>query len=75
MNAPEVALIVLACVCASAMFGLWLQSKLPKHHLATETKEIVRLVTGLIATISALVLSLLIPSANASYERGNEELI
>ena len=34
----------------------------------TETKDVVRLGTGLIGTISALVLGLLIASANSSYD-------
>jgi len=35
------------------------------HHLSTETRDVVRLTTGLIATIAALVLSLLISSAKS----------
>ncbi len=32
---------------------------LPKHHLADDEKDVVRLATGLIGTIAALVLDLL----------------
>jgi hypothetical protein len=36
-----------------------LRTFLPGHHLAGDSKDVVRLGTGLIATISALVLGLL----------------
>jgi hypothetical protein len=39
---------------------------LPGHHLGTEDKDVVRLGTGLIGTIAALVLGLLIASAYGS---------
>jgi len=41
---------------------------LPGHHLSGDTKDVVRLGTGLIATIAGLVLGLLIASANGTYE-------
>jgi hypothetical protein len=47
---------------------------LPEHHLDPESRDVVKLVMGLIATIAALVLSLLIASANTSYDRQNSEL-
>jgi hypothetical protein len=41
---------------------------LPGHQLSTEDKDVVRLGTGLIGTIAALVLGLLIASAKSSYD-------
>jgi hypothetical protein len=41
---------------------------LPEHHLADETKDLIRLGTGLIGTIAALVLGLLIATAKSSYD-------
>src|SRR5262249_54883742 len=41
---------------------------LPHHHLAENAKDVVRLGTGLIATMAALVLGLLIGSANTSFQ-------
>ncbi len=74
MNPAVVALIVLAFVFGGALFGLWLQKVLPDQHLTTETKEVVRLATALVATISALVLSLLVSSASSSFGRFDDEL-
>jgi hypothetical protein len=41
---------------------------LPERHLTDDTKDVVRLGTGLIGTIAALVLGLLIATANGSYD-------
>ena len=56
--------IVFACICV----GTFLAMILPGHHLEGDTKDVIRLGTGLVATIAALVLGLLIGSAKASYD-------
>jgi hypothetical protein len=61
-----IACLVFACCFGAALLGLYL--RLPEHHLDGDSKDTVRLVMGLIATMSALVLSLLISSANSSYD-------
>ena len=63
-----VSLIVFACVLAGAFLGIFLRNTLPKHHLSDATKDVVKLGTGLIGTITGLVLGLLIASANSTYE-------
>lgn len=68
MSPIAVSLIALAVILAGALFGALLRRTLPHHHLADDTKDYVRLGTGLIATIAALVLGLLIGSANSSYD-------
>jgi hypothetical protein len=50
-----------------------LHVKLPDHHLDADSRDVVKLVMGLIATMSALVLSLLIASANSSYDQQSSE--
>ncbi len=59
----EIAIVVFVCVFGSAMLGFFLGKVLPDHHLSNEAKDIVKLSTGLIATLSALVLGLLVSSA------------
>lgn len=56
------------------MAGSLLRRTLPKHHLDDHAKDIVRLGAGLVATISALVLGLLISSANSSFETQRNEV-
>lgn len=48
--------------------GVYLHRRLPDEHLSEETKDIVKLATGILATIAGLVLSLLITTAKSSYD-------
>jgi hypothetical protein len=64
-----IGLLTLACVYAGALAGLRLQRRLPEHHLRDDSKDVVRLVSGLLATLSALVLGLLIASAKGAYDQ------
>ena len=56
MNAIALSCITFVCVSGGALLGMIL----PGHQLSTEDKDVVRLGTGLIGTIAALVLGLLI---------------
>jgi hypothetical protein len=75
MNALEVSLIVLACIFGSAMLGLLLQNLLPEHHLSSESKDTVKLATGVIATMAALLIGMLISSAKNAFDEINSELV
>ncbi len=46
------------------MLGMALRAFLPKHHVSPELTDAIKLATGLMATLVALVLGLLISSAN-----------
>jgi hypothetical protein len=54
--------------------GIFLRNRLPEDHLSGATKDVVRLGTGLIGTIAALVLGLLIASANSTYQTQNSQI-
>jgi hypothetical protein len=69
------ALIVFACVVGSALLGSYLRRVLPRHHLTDESTGVVKLATGLVATMAALVLGLLISSAKGSFDTMNSELL
>ncbi len=68
MSPISLSLITFACIFGGAFLGIFLRKRLPGHHLAGDTKDVIRLGTGLIGTIAALVLGLLIGSANSTYE-------
>lgn len=55
------------CCLGAALIGLRLHKRLPDHHLDGESRDMIKLVMGLIGTMSALVLGLLIASAQSSY--------
>jgi hypothetical protein len=75
MSAIAIAVIVFACVFGSALLGLFLRATLPEHHLSSESKDVVKLAMGLIATMAALVLGLLTASAKSSLDVQNAETV
>ena len=74
MSAAAISSITFACVLGGALFGMFLRASLPEHHLSMDSKDFVKLGTGLIATMAALVLGLLIASAKNSYDMQRNEL-
>jgi hypothetical protein len=48
--------------------GVWLRSRLPDHHLDEDTRDVVRLGTGLVGSVAAPVLGLLVASAKNAYD-------
>jgi len=64
-----IASVVFGCSFGAALVGMGLHIKLPDHHLDAGSKDVVKLVMSLIASMAALVLSLLIASANTSRDR------
>lgn len=67
MSALNTSLVALAVILGGACIGVALRKALPERHLTDDTKDVVRLGTGLIGTIAALVLGLLIAAANSSF--------
>jgi hypothetical protein len=68
MSPMVVSGIVFGVVFGGALLGMILHARLPKHHLSEESKDVVKLGMGLIATITALVLGLLTASAKSSFD-------
>jgi len=66
--------IVFACVFGGALLGMLLRRILPDDHLTSDSKDVVKLGMGLIGTMAALVLSLLISSAKGSYDAQSSEV-
>src|SRR5208282_1774284 len=64
----------MACVFGGALLGMALEVILPEHHLSTESKDVIKLGMGLTATMSALVLALLISAAKSSYDTQRNEV-
>jgi hypothetical protein len=60
--------IVFGVVFGGVLLGMALRALLPEHHLSQESKDVVKLGMGLIGTISALVLGLLVASAKSSFD-------
>jgi hypothetical protein len=74
MSAIAVGVIAFVCVLGGTLIGMFLRKILPEHHLSGDSKDAVRIGMGLIATLCALVLGLLISSAKNSYDDMNSAI-
>jgi hypothetical protein len=68
MSSLAISGIAFACIFGGTIIGMTLRAFLPEHHLSGETKDLVKLGMGLIGTMTALVLGLLIASAKSSFD-------
>jgi hypothetical protein len=68
MSSLAISGIVLACVFGGTLLGMILRAVLPEQHLSTESKDVVKLGMGLVGTMTALVLGLMIASAKSSFD-------
>lgn len=71
MSSLATSLLVFLGVSCSALLGVLISPKLPVHHQSSESKDVVRLVMGLVATTVAVALGLLISSAKVFYDTQN----
>jgi hypothetical protein len=59
----------------AAFLGRRVRRYLPEDHLSAESKDAVKLAMGLVATMTALVLGLLVSSAKGTYDTTRSEVI
>ena len=57
-----------ALILGSTILGAIVRARLPEHHLTGNSKEVIRLATALVATLTALVLALLFAATRTSFE-------
>ena len=69
-----ISLLVLGLICGGALAGMAVRPLLSEHHLHTDTKDVVRLTAGLIGTLTALVLGLLIASAKTTFDAKTDRI-
>jgi hypothetical protein len=65
----SISLLVFALIFGGALAGMAVRPLLSEHHLHSDSKDVVKLTAGLIGTLSALVLGLLIASAKATFDQ------
>jgi hypothetical protein len=74
IGAVYISEVAFAFIFGGALLGMLLRLVLPAPHLSSDTKDVVKLSTGLIATLSALVLGLLIASAQGSFQTQSNQI-
>lgn len=75
VSSVSIALLIFVCVYGAALLGVMLNTVLPPSHRSAETREVVKLSVGLVATMSALLLGLLVSSAKGSYDAQQARVI
>ncbi len=68
MNSTVASSITFVSVFAAALIGMAVRRILPEDHVGSDPREVVRLTTGLIATMAALVLGMLVSSGKSFYD-------
>src|SRR5215831_4330315 len=74
MNDFAVGAIVFACVFGGTLLGILLRANLPKSHLTAESRDVIKVAMGTIATMTAVVLGLLVASAKGFYDNESREV-
>jgi len=74
MSLLAIFVIGFVCLFGGLLFGMVLRTVLPEHHLTAESKDAVKLGTGMVSMLAALVLGLLIASAKGTFDMMNTEL-
>ncbi|MCC6849238.1 MAG: hypothetical protein IT294_12115 [Deltaproteobacteria bacterium] len=62
------AALVCGCIFLGALAGMSVGARLPAHHLDKPTEDAVRIAMGTLATMTALVLGLLVAAARSSFD-------
>ena len=75
MRSLIVFFITFGCIIGGMVLGMVLRAVLPDHHLSNDSKDVIKLGTGMIATLAALVLGLLIASAKGNFDTMNNGLV
>ncbi len=74
MNHLLISFVVFAVIFGGALAGAVVRPFLLQQHLTSDCKDVVKITTGLIGTLAALVLGLLIASAKGAYDQKTSQV-
>jgi hypothetical protein len=69
-----ISLIAFGCIFGGMLLGMLLRTMLPEKYLSDDSKDVLKLGIGMMATLAALVLGLLLASAKGSFDTINSGL-
>ena len=69
-----ISLLAFILALVGVFLGSVMQRVLPEGHLSSDSKEVVKLSIGVVATLAALVLGLLVASAKSTYDARESEI-
>lgn len=68
MSSLTIACVMFGCVMASTLAAMRVARRLPDHHLSGDSRDVVKLGLGVIGTLTALVLGLLVAATKGTYD-------
>ena len=74
MSPIALSFLSFALALVGILLGSFMQRLLPEGHLGSDSKEVVKLSMGVVATLAALVLGLLVASAKSTYDARESEI-
>jgi hypothetical protein len=74
MNSLTISGAIFALIVLGTLAGAFLRRTLPRQHLSNDARDVVRLGAGLIATMGAVVLGLMIASSKTSFDTQNGQV-
>lgn len=74
VNSLHIFLISFAVIFGSALVGLFLQRFIPNAHITGDSKDAVKLGAGILASMAALVLGLMVSSAKGTFDSVNQQI-
>ena len=74
LSSVGVAGIVLLCVMGGSTLGMWLGARLPEPHRNSDSRDAVKLATGMLSVLAALVLGLLIAGVKNSFDTTDTQI-
>jgi hypothetical protein len=74
VNSVSISAIIITILFGSAMVTMLAARLLPDHHLSPETKSVVSVSVAVVGTLAALVVGLLISTANSSFAAKGQEI-
>ena len=74
MSPIAISVLAFTLMLFGILAGGWVQGRLPEHHLSSDSKEVVKLSMGVMGTLAALVLGLLVASTQSSYSARQSEI-
>jgi len=72
-SAVTISALVFVCVFGAALLAMRLRVAIPEHHLTANAENAIKLAAGLVGTMAALVLGLLLAAAENQYNADSSE--
>lgn len=75
MKAVILSLIIFTCIIGGAFIGIFLRAMLPQRHLTDESRNMVTIGMGIVATMGALAVGFMIQGAQENFRDQRSDLI